>query len=338
MKRFILYTLVGFTLSGCGGTEGRFRLKGEFEHLRQGEFYIYSNDGGLAGFDTIRIENGEFEYETDLKGRAVYHLLYPNLSEQDIFGTSGDVITVKGDARNLKGVEVEGSKPNEELTVFRKENRGKGIADTREAASSFMVQNPASPVSAFLFKEYFLLAEGASREEIKKHYQVLCKAQPDNLPLLAWRPDVECRVNRLGKGDSLPDFNLVLANGDTLKKADFKGTPLLINFWASWDSRSSSDMFFVKRFLRKNSGKTRALSISLDVDEAARKSIERRDSVSWPSFCDFKEWNSPIVRQLGIRSIPYYIYVSAEGDVLVSGPAFEKKVVPEIDRLLQASQ
>ena len=35
MKRFILYTLVAFTLLSCGGSEGRFRLKGEFEHLRR---------------------------------------------------------------------------------------------------------------------------------------------------------------------------------------------------------------------------------------------------------------------------------------------------------------
>ena len=109
MKRFILYTLIAFTLLSCGGSEGRFRLKGEFEHLRQGEFYIYSNDGGTAGFDTIRIEDGQFDYETDLRDHAIYYLLYPNLSEQVIFGASGDVITIKGDARNLKSVEVKGS-------------------------------------------------------------------------------------------------------------------------------------------------------------------------------------------------------------------------------------
>ena len=125
MKRFILYTLIAFTLLSCGGSEGRFRLKGEFEHLRQGEFYIYSNDGGTAGFDTIRIEDGQFDYETDLRDHAIYYLLYPNLSEQVIFGASGDVITIKGDARNLKSVEVKGSQPNEELTAFRLENKDK---------------------------------------------------------------------------------------------------------------------------------------------------------------------------------------------------------------------
>ena len=136
MKRFILYTLIAFTLLSCGGSEGRFRLKGEFEHLRQGEFYIYSNDGGTAGFDTIKIEDGQFDYETDLRDHAIYYLLYPNLSEQVIFGASGDVITIKGDARNLKSVEVKGSQPNEELTAFRLENKDKGLSGTISGSAS----------------------------------------------------------------------------------------------------------------------------------------------------------------------------------------------------------
>lgn len=210
MKRFILYTLIAFTLLSCGGSEGRFRLKGEFEHLRQGEFYIYSNDGGTAGFDTIRIEDGQFDYETDLRDHAIYYLLYPNLSEQVIFGASGDVITIKGDARNLKSVEVKGSQPNEELTAFRLENKDKGLSGTREAAAAFIAQSPSSPVSVFLFKEYFLSYDDVSQGDVKKHYRALCKAQPDNLQLLSWQSDVENRDRLLKKGSSLPDFSFTL--------------------------------------------------------------------------------------------------------------------------------
>ena len=72
MKRFILYTLIAFTLLSCGGSEGRFRLKGEFEHLRQGELYIYSNDGGPAGLDNRRIEDGQLDHETQLSAHALY--------------------------------------------------------------------------------------------------------------------------------------------------------------------------------------------------------------------------------------------------------------------------
>ena len=69
MKRAILYTFCGFTLLSCGGSEGRFRLKGEFDHLQQGEFYIYSNDGGTSDLDTIQVVGGKFDYETVWKAK-----------------------------------------------------------------------------------------------------------------------------------------------------------------------------------------------------------------------------------------------------------------------------
>ena len=335
MKRFILYTLIAFTLLSCGGSEGRFRLKGEFEHLRQGEFYIYSNDGGTAGFDTIRIEDGQFDYETDLRDHAIYYLLYPNLSEQVIFGASGDVITIKGDARNLKSVEVKGSQPNEELTAFRLENKDKGLSGTREAAAAFIAQSPSSPVSVFLFKEYFLSYDDVSQGDVKKHYRALCKAQPDNLQLLSWQSDVENRDRLLKKGSSLPDFSFTLEDGRKVQASDYRGKPLLVHFWASWEGRSRAETFRVRRMLKGNQGKIEAVSISLDVNDAARKGIERMDSVSWTSSCDFQSWNSPLVKQFGIRSIPFYLLAGADGKVLAAGASYEKDIEPEIKKLFE---
>ncbi len=35
-------------------------------------------------------------------------------------------------------------------------------------------------------------------------------------------------------GHPAPDFELKTLNGDTLHLSDFKGTPVLVNFWATW--------------------------------------------------------------------------------------------------------
>ncbi len=335
MKRVILYTFCGFTLLSCGGSEDRFRLEGEFEHLRQGEFYIYSNDGGTAGVDTLKIENGEFEYETTLDGHATYYLLYPNLSEQVIFGESGDVVKVKGDARNLKSVEVKGNKANEELTAFRLENLDRSVTEVRKAAVAYMAQSPESPVSVFLFREYFLSAEDLSQGEVEKHYRALCKAQPENLQLLGLRSDVEGRGRKVAKGKPLPDFHFVEENGDTVRASDFRGKPLLMIFWASWENRSTSDLFRIRYFMKQNAGKVGAVSISLDVNDASRKGVERMDSISWPVYCDKHAWNSPLVKQFDVRSVPYYILVGADGKVLTTGTSYEKDLLPELNKLVK---
>ena len=335
MKRVILYIFCGFTLLSCGGSEGWFRLEGEFEHLRQGEFYIYSNDGGTAGFDTLKIENGQFEYETTLEGRATYYLLYPNFSEQVIFGESGDVIKVKGDARNLRSVEIRGSKSNEELTDFRLENLDRNMTETRKAAAAYMAQSPESPVSVFLFKEYFLTADGVPQEEMEKHYRALCKAQPENLQLLSLRSEVFSKGQLPAKGQSLPDFHFVEENGDTVRASDFRGKPFLMIFWASWENRSTSELFRIRYFMKQNAGKVGAVSISLDVNDASRKGVERMDSISWPVYCDRQAWNSPLVKKFGIRSVPYYILVGSDGKVLTTGVSYEKELLPELNKLVK---
>ena len=336
MKRVILYTFCGLALLSCGGSEGRFRLKGDFDHLQQGEFYLYSNDGGTRKLDTIPVVGGEFDYETDLEGQATFYLLYPNLSEQVIFGTSGDVVTIKGDARNLKAVEVKGNQANQDLTEFRRAAEGKSEAETRKAAAEFIGKSPVSPVSVFLFKEYFLHpGNGASEGEMRKLYRALCKAQPDNVQLLRWQIDIENFSKSLKKGSMLPDFHLLMEDSSEVKASDYKGKPLLINFWASWENESSTLMFRIKRIAKKNPNKIGLLSISLDVNKASKEGIERRDTVTWPSYCDFQAWESPVVRQFGVRTLPYCILAGKDGRVIASG-SYEKDIQPELEKLLES--
>ena len=336
MKRGILYTFCGLTLLSCGGSEGRFRLKGEFDHLQQGEFYIYSNDGGLRKLDTIPVVGGEFDYETALETQATFYLLYPNLSEQVIFGASGDVVTIEGDARNLKAVEVKGNQANRDMTDFRRAQEGKSASESRKAAADFIRQSPASPVSVFLFREYFLRpGSGVSVNEVREHYRALCKAQPDNLQLLYWRADLESLFTELKKGDKLPDFRLVMEDSSEVKTSDYKGKPLLINFWASWENGSSSLMFRIKRLAREHSGEIGLLSVSLDLNRKGKEGIERRDTVTWPSYCDFLAWESPVVRQFGVRTLPYCILAGKDGRVIAAG-TYEKDIQPELEKLLES--
>ena len=148
------------------------------------------------------------------------------------------------------------------------ENKDKGLSGTREAAAAFIAQSPSSPVSVFLFKEYFLSYDDVSQGDVKKHYRALCKAQPDNLQLLSWQSDVENRDRLLKKGSSLPDFSFTLEDGRKVQASDYRGKPLLVHFWASGEGRSRAETFRVRRMLKGNQGKIEAVSISLDVNDA----------------------------------------------------------------------
>lgn len=72
----------------CGTESGKFRLEGRLRNINQGEFWVYSLDGGLVGIDTIPVRNGRFAYEMDLYDQSTLMLVFPNYSEQPVFAKS----------------------------------------------------------------------------------------------------------------------------------------------------------------------------------------------------------------------------------------------------------
>ena len=176
MKQTLLYISAILTLLGCGNNAGQFRIRGNFDHLEQGEFYIYSPDGGMDRLDTLRLVDGAFDYTASLTGEATYHILYPNFSELVIFGQEGKQVKVKGDARSLSDVEVKGTKDNELYTKFRKEARQLPQQEETQLARRYMLEHPTSAVSRFLFCKYYLLSPSADAKETKEVYDSLCRA------------------------------------------------------------------------------------------------------------------------------------------------------------------
>ena len=92
----------------CGTESGKFRLEGRLRNINQGEFWVYSLDGGLVGIDTIPVRNGRFAYEMDLYDQSTLMLVFPNYSEQPVFAKSGATVTIKGDATHMKEMIIEG--------------------------------------------------------------------------------------------------------------------------------------------------------------------------------------------------------------------------------------
>lgn len=332
-----------FLLLSCTGHPKEVRLKGEFEHLEQGEFFIYSTDEALDRLDTLRIQGGRFSYTLPTLETATLHILYPNRSELVVFGTPGADIVIKGDAQNLNEVEVSGSEDNDVYTEFRLEANGKSAAETKALARDYILQHPLLDMSRFLFTNYFLLDPEASVSEVTELYDSLCSAQPDDLTL----SKLSTHVRALGKlrvGNPLPDFSLTLkpghgGNGEeerTISRADYDGKLLLIAFWASWKGGSQSVLYRARRLRRELKGKGKdiqLISYSLDADERQLRRYEERDSIDYPSYCDFQSLASPLVQAWGIRQLPYAILVTPDGHILAAGSDWMKDIQPKADKL-----
>ena len=344
MKKLTLFIIPLLTLLGCGGSAGQFRLCGDFDHLEQGEFYIYSPDGGLDRLDTLRLREGKFDYTVPLQEKATYHILYPNFSELVIFGESGKVVKVKGDARSLNEVKVSGTDENETYTKYRRESQNLSGKKLDSLTRDYILQYPTMQMSRFLLNKYFIQPEGTDQQMMHELYDSLCRANPSDVFLSNLSNDVR-RKNTIKTGSRIPEFSLTTRKVElkkykkkktiirtiesrTVSDTSYKDKSLLLVFWATWRSGSQSGLYRASRLMRESENKIQAISYSLDVEDTELKAVERRDSIDYPSICDFKCWNSPLVQQWGIRELPFFILMDKDRKILASGTNWSKDIEP----------
>ena len=332
-----------FALLSCMGHPKEVRLKGEFEHLEQGEFLIYSTDEALDRLDTLRIQDGTFSYTLPTIQPATLHILYPNQSELVVFATPGADILIEGDAQNLSEVEVAGSEDNERYTEFRKDVNGKSAAETKSIAHDYILQYPTLEMSRYLLTTYFLCDTATSAREATELYDSLCRALPEDLALSKLSTHVRA-IGKIRVGNRMPDFSLTLTpghggNGDEekiIRRDDYKGKLLLIAFWASWKGGSQSALYRARRLRRQLKGKGKEISLisySLDADEKQFARNEERDSIDFPSYCDFRCFGSSLVQKWGIRDLPYFILVTPDGRIAAAGSEWLRDIEPTVSTL-----
>ena len=336
---FLVFNVQCFLFNSCTNHPDQVRITGDFENLEQAEFFIYSPSGAIDRLDTIKIQEGEFEYAAKIEGDAIFRLMYPNFSELTIFAQPGDEIEIEGDAQNLNGVEVKGSDDNEVYTKFREEITDLPLDKVRDVARQIALKYPRLAVSRFLFQEYFLLADSLQPKLVREVYDSLCRANPDNIELSRLSRQVKA-YGVLRDGVLIPDFKLKTRTsafggeeGRLVTATEFKGTYLLVAFWGSWKSGSQSALYRVRRFRREMKGKgleVNAISYSLDSDERELRRIEKYDSIDYHSFCDFLSFNSPLVQQWGITDLPFFVLVGPDRKVIASGADWQKDIEPKV--------
>lgn len=294
--------------------------------------------------DTLRLREGKFDYTVPLQEKAIYHILYPNFSELVIFGESGKVVKVKGDARSLNEVKVSGTDENETYTKYRRESQNLSGKKLDSLTRDYILQYPTMQMSRFLLNKYFIQPEGTDQQMMHELYDSLCRANPSDVFLSNLSNDVR-RKNTIKTGSRIPEFSLTTRKVElkkykkkktiirtiesrTVSDTSYKDKPLLLVFWATWRSGSQSGLYRASRLMRESENKIQAISYSLDVEDTELKAVERRDSIDYPSICDFKCWNSPLVQQWGIRELPFFILMDKDRKILASGTNWSKDIEP----------
>lgn len=321
------------TLCSCGSDSGRFRFEGRFRNMNQGQLYVYSPDGETNGVDTIKVSEGRFAYETPLNGKATYILLFPNMSEQPIFGESGATAKISGDVSHLKEIEVTGTEDNEMMTKFRQDANRLTPPEAADAAARFVEENPSSPVSAYIVKRYFIQTPEPNYSKASSLLTAIMKAQPEDGRIAKLKKQVD-RLKASTTGTAIKNFTATDINGGKVGKGSLSAKANIVFTWASWSYDSQEQLRELDK-LKKDHGKDIALlGICLDADKAdCRKTVDR-DSLKWPNVCDGRMWNSPLLEQFGLGEVPGNVVIDRRGKV-VARNLDSQKMKEKIETLLK---
>ncbi|WP_309546384.1 DUF4369 domain-containing protein [Hoylesella enoeca] len=158
MSKLISLVLLTLVVVSCGTDSDHFKIEGRLLNLNQGEFYVYSTNGGLDGIDTIKVTGGRFAYEIPCEKAATLVLVFPNFSEQPVFAQPGKSVEIKADASHLKELTVDGTKDNELMNRFREQIVSASPPEIAKCAAQFVEDHPESVVSVYLVRKYFITA------------------------------------------------------------------------------------------------------------------------------------------------------------------------------------
>jgi len=114
-------------------------------------------------------------------------------------------------------------------------------------------------------------------------------------------------------GDSRPPFSLVDLDGRLREAAEFDGTPLLINFWATWCRPCVREMPLLQRAAERNAGRLAVVGIAIDRPEPVADFVQRL-KIDYPilvSFDDARDVQGLYGNPGGM--LPYSVLIDADG-------------------------
>ncbi|MCH4148602.1 MAG: DUF4369 domain-containing protein [Prevotella sp.] len=317
MKKIAYLILLTLVVASCGTDRHHFKLEGSLLHINQGEFYIYSTDGSINGIDTIKVQGGRLAFEMACERPTTLILVFPNFSEQPIFAEPGSSVKLKADASHLKEMEVTGTDENKLMNQFRKQVVDASPPETVKFAAQFIKDHPESAVSVYLVRKYFITAPQPDYKQAFQLIRIMQKQQPKNGTLNRLALQLKA-LSTLVTGARLPAFTAYDVRGNRLSNAVLNAPIAVVSVWASWSFDSQNFQRALKPLIRKSHGRLKALSICVDPSKKDCQEALKRDSLSWPTICDGQMLETPILKTLGLYSVPDNILLQ-NGKIIARG-------------------
>lgn len=213
-------------------------------------------------------------------------------------------------------------KPADEKTSFTEEALTRGLDGFRTVAAEYPGTTEAG--IARVWQIALLSAKGspgaAISDDIKSVWSLLGAQPKDNADLQA---QIAKRISRVGFVlGGLPSFTLTDTHGNTYTGESLKGNVVLLDFWATWCPPCVEGLPKIKEAYEAHRDKGFVVvgiaSEEDDMTDDAFKAWGEKKGISWPEIklTYGNDDGEAIWNQFGVKSIPHYILVGRNGEVI----------------------
>ncbi len=124
------------------------------------------------------------------------------------------------------------------------------------------------------------------------------------------------RMSAATEPDRLPDVPFYGVDGAEYKMSDFKGQPVLVNFWATWCAPCVVELPSLQKLADHYEGRLKLVGIALELqpDPSKIKSFLEKREVG--DFAAYYDKNSAFMEKLALKGLPTSFLIGSDGLIL----------------------
>lgn len=132
-------------------------------------------------------------------------------------------------------------------------------------------------------------------------------------------------IESLKIGKPMMDFELPNEKENSINTKRYRGSILLIDFWASWCAPCRKQIPKITEVYEKFKNRNfKILSVSIDNDKSKWLIALEKEKIQWDNVLEDKEFSSEIVKEYEIISIPSTFLIDENGIIIANNPTMQE--------------